>query len=159
MTLASLKERTMQYLSVHDIVWINTTLAGKTLAFNYVTLEEAMAAQYSYGDSTNVPVQAANLLDILVRKRPFKYGNTRTGFIAVTAFLNANGYALKVDEAGAADLVKSLANGRATAADTIAALAQATGASLKVGISLRTLVTHIFNHHTEAVQLLAQGDE
>ena len=54
---STLEAREMQYLSVYDIVWINTTLAGRALPFDYVNLEEAMAAQYSYGVSTNVPAR------------------------------------------------------------------------------------------------------
>ena len=154
-----LEERTMQYLSVYDIVWINTTLTGKALKFDYVTLEEAMAAQYSYGVSTNVPLQAANLLQTLVLKRPFEYGNVRTGFIAVTAFLIANGYALQVDEASAASIVKQLTAGQVAAQDAIDALAKPAETALRPGDTLRTVVTYIFNTHTDAIQNLAQGDD
>jgi death-on-curing family protein len=149
----------MQYLSVHDIAWINSTLAGKALKFDYVTLEESMAAQYSYGDSTDVERQAANLLSTLVTKRPFAYGNTRTGFIAVTAFLDANGYAPKVDDSGAAEIVRQVAAGQRAAADAITELAAPAETALRPGVSLRSLVTHIFNAHAEAIKLLAAGDE
>jgi len=149
----------MQYLSVHDIAWINSTLAGKTLKFNFVSLEDAMAAQYSYGDSTDVERQAANLLSTLVTKRPFAYGNTRTGFIAVTTFLDGNGYALKVGDSEAAEIVRQVATGQKAAADAIGELAAPAESALRPGVSLRSLVTHIFNAHAEAINLLAAGDE
>jgi death-on-curing family protein len=152
-------EELMHYLSVHDLVWINTTLVGKTLTFDYRTLEEAMAAQYSYGESKNVSLQAANLLDTLVAKQPFAYGNRRTGFLAVAAFLNANGYALQVDDSQAADLIRSLAEKRTTAPEAIATLAQPAEIGLRPGNSLRSLVTYIFNTHTAALQSLTPGDE
>ena len=148
----------MHYLSVHDLTWINSTLAGKTLTFNYQTLEEAMAAQYSYGDSKNVAVQAANFLNTLALKKPFAYGNRRTAFVAVAAFLNANGYALLVDDQEAARIVRALTDKKVTPAEAIAALAAPAAIGLRPGISLRAVVTHLFNAHTEALQLLAPGD-
>lgn len=163
MANGTLEERSIQYLSVYDIVWINTTLTGKALKFDYVTLEEAMAAQYSYGVSTNVSVQAANLLQMLVLKRPFEYGNVRTGFIAVTAFLTANGYALKVDDEAAASMVRQLASHEIGATEAIEALAKpadtASPWTQRPGYTLRTVVTHIFNARTKAIQTLAPGDD
>ena len=156
---ASVDVQTMAYLSVHDIVWINTMLAGRTLRFNYITLEEAMAAQYSYGNSTNVPVQAANLLKVLVAKKPFEFGNIRTGFIATTAFLLANGYALKAEDAQCAETILALANGRISADEAIAALAEPSESAMRPGVTLRSLVTAIFGAHESALQSLAQGDE
>jgi len=156
---ATLEAREMQYLSVYDIVWINTTLAGRALPFDYVNLEEAMAAQYSYGVSTNVPAQAANLLQILVLKRPFAFGNVRTAFVAVTAFLIANGYALAVDDAAAAEIVRAVADGRRTAEDAIGVLAAPAGESMGSAMTLRALVTLIFNGRSEAIRQLARGDE
>src|SRR5262245_29666886 len=88
----------IHYLSVHDLVCINTTVTGQTLSFDYETLEQAMAAQYSYGDSRNIPVQAANLLSTLISREPFEYGNLRTAFVATAAFLNANGHRIKVED-------------------------------------------------------------
>ncbi len=159
MVQATVEERSMQYLSVHDIVWINSTLMGSSLKFDYVTLEEAMAAQYSYGESKNIPVQAANLLHMLVNKRPFQRGNMRTGFIAVAAFLNGNGYALKVDDAEAARILRALADRQTDALDAVTSLAEPANIGLRPGVSLRTVVTHIFNAHTEAIKMLTAGDE
>lgn len=149
----------MHYLSVHDIVWINATLTGETVPFDYEKLEAAMAAQYSYGDSTDVAGQAANCLATFILKPPFAYGNLRTAFVAVTTFLNANGFALQVGDAGAAQAIRNLGRGAATAAETIDILAKPAQIALRPGVSLRTLVTHICNEHRGALTTLKEGDE
>lgn len=148
----------MQYLSVHDLVWINTTVTGKTVPFDYVQLEEAMAAQYSYGDSRNVPVQAAFLLETLLFKPSFAYGNRRTAFIATVAFLNANGRALQVDDAGAADVLRRAAAREITASEAVETLSAPADIALRPGVTLRQLVTHICNEHPDALKRLAEGD-
>jgi prophage maintenance system killer protein len=147
------------YLSVHDIVWINSTVTGETLPFDYELLEAAMAAQYSYGDSTDVSGQAANFLASFVLKPPFAYGNLRSAYVAVTAFLNANGFALQVGDAEAAQLIRGLASGEATAAETVEKLAKQAQIGLRPGVTLRALVTYICNEHTETLALLKEVDE
>ena len=151
--------RRMHYLSVHDLVWINTTVTGKTLAFDYEKLEAAMAAQYSYGDSTNVTVQAASLLASLLFKPPFEYGNRRTAYVAVTAFLNANGYSTEVADEEAARVIHSVATRELTPAQAVEAIAERTGIGLRPGVTLRALVARICNEHAEALKALAEGDE
>src|SRR5437763_11388685 len=111
---ASNFERTgssMEYLTTHDLVWINSSITGDVNDYDYVTLEAAMAGQYSYGDSHNVPRQAANLLERLLCMRPFTRGNVRTAFIATLSFLNANAYATTVDDPTAAQLIRAVADG------------------------------------------------
>jgi len=149
----------MRYLSVHDLVWINTTVTGKTLGFDYVRLEEAMAAQYSYGDSRNTTLQAANLLASLLYKPPFAYGNRRTAFIAVTAFLSANGYSLQVDDAQAADVIRRVALRELLPGEAISALVVPADIGLRPGVTLRQLVSHLCNEHADALRRLTEGDE
>ena len=149
----------LHYLSVHDIVWINSTILGETVPFDYEKLEAAMAAQYSYGDSRDVAGQAAGFLASFVGKPPFERGSLRTAFVAVTTFLNANGYALQVDEEGAANAIKAASRGDATAAETISVLAAPSRMGLRPGVTLRALVTHICNEHTGALALLKEADE
>lgn len=149
----------MHYLSVHDLVWINTTVTGKTLRFDYVRLEEAMAAQYAYGDSRNVPAQAANLLATLLFKPPFEYGNRRTAFLAVAAFLNANGHALQVGDEEAAAIFRRVAARELLPDQAIAALSAPADIGLRPGVTLRQLVAHLCNEHADALKRLAEGDE
>lgn len=149
----------MHYLSVHDLVWINAIVTGKTLVYDYVKLEEAMAAQYSYGDSRNVPVQAANMLDYLLRKPPFEYGNRRTAYVAAVTFLCANGRVLKADDAQAAEIIRRVAEGNTSPADAIAELSAPADTGLRPGVTLRQLVAHICNEHPDALRRLMEGDE
>ena len=149
----------MHYLSVHDLVWINSSIIGKSLDFDYDTLEAAMAAQYSYGDSTKVTEQAAGLLGSLLMKPPFEYGNRRTAFIALSTFLNANGYKLKVTDEEAVSIVQKTASGQTTTNDAIDQIAEKTTAGAHTEIPLRTLVGHVLNAHSGAMQSLAAGDE
>ncbi len=149
----------MHYLSVHDLCWINATVVGKTLPFDYERLEAAMAAQYGYGDSRETATQAANFLEALLLCPPFAYGNRRTAFIAVVTFLNANGYALQVEDAEAADVVSRVASRSLSPQEAIQTLARAAEIGLRPGVTLRRLVTHLFNEHTDAVQRLAEGDQ
>ena len=149
----------MHYLSVHDIVWINSSITGKSLKFDFETLEAAMAAQYGYGDSRNVTGQAAGLLGSLLKKPPFEYGNRRTAFIALSTFLNANGFKLKVTDEEAVSILQMTASGQTTPDDAISQIAEQTTPGSHTEIPLRTLVGYVLNAHTSAVQSLAVGDE
>jgi prophage maintenance system killer protein len=148
----------MEYLTTHDIVWVNNTVTGTVNRFNYVTLEAAMAAQYQYGKSTDVPVQAAHLLDHLLNTPPFLAGNRRTAFICTLTFLNANGYATKLKDDAAAQLVLDVQQRRRTPAEAIAELAAPAQTPLAGGIALRKLITHECNLHVDALKILSEGD-
>jgi death-on-curing protein len=149
----------MHYLSVHDLVWINTIVTGKTLVFDYERLEAVMAAQYGYGQSTNVPSQAASLLETALKKRPFAYGNLRVAFVALVTFLNANGYSVEVDDRRAAQIISSVSKEELSASQAIAEIASPTEQRLKPGTTLRQLVSFICNRHAEALKLLKEEDE
>jgi len=149
----------IHYLSTHDFAWINTTVTGKSLEFDYEALEEVMAAQYGYGDSTNIPGQAAFMLDKILKRRPFEYGNLRTAFVALMAFLTANKHGVKGDDARLAELVRSAAGGGISADEVVAQIAEPTELGLRPGVTLRTLVTHLINERREVLRLLAAGDD
>ena len=148
----------MQYLSVHDLVWINATATGETLHFHYDALEAAMAAQYNYGNSTNVPVQAANMLSKMLEAPIFEHGNRQTAFIAVTAFLVANGFRLVVTDSEAVAIVEKVASSQMEASQAISKLANKAKDDISKQIALRSMVTHLFNEHREAISHLARGD-
>ena len=149
----------MEYLTTHDLVWINHTLTGKVNPYNYVTLEAAMAGQYRYGDSHDIMGQAGTLLRRLLDTKPFQDGNYRTAFIALLSFLNANGYATRLNDAEAALLLREVVTGRKTAADAVTELAAPAAGELPSRLTLRKLITHECNFHTAALQLLTEGDE
>ena len=148
----------MDYLTTHDLVWINNSLTGKVNAYNYVTLEAAMAGQYSYGQSENVPAQAANLLERLLCSKPFSEGNIRTAFIAALSFLNANGYATRADDTAAAAIVRAVAKGERSAAQAIDELAAPASETLPTTLTLRRLISHECNLHVDALKILSEGD-
>jgi prophage maintenance system killer protein len=89
---------TIHYLTVQDILWINLQIVGHTQPWNYATLEEASFYQYSYGDSTNIPAQAARLATGFAKKAPFEKGNEATGLVAALTFLEMNGHTLPWNE-------------------------------------------------------------
>ncbi len=149
----------MEYLTTHDLVWINHSLTGKVNPYNYVTLEAAMAGQYRYGDSHDIVGQAATLLRRLLDTKPFQDGNYRTAFIALFSFLNANGYATRLDDAAAAALLREVVAGRKSAAEAVAELAAPASSALPGTLTLRKLITHECNLHAAALQLLTEGDE
>lgn len=148
----------MEYLTTHDLVWINSTITGKVNSYNYTTLEAAMAGQYSYGESFDVPRQAANLLERLVAKSPFSEGNVRTALIGALSFLDANGYAVRVSDQEAADIVRSLVGGAISAYDAVCRISAPAEAPLGSTLTLRRLIGHECNHHKAALELLAAGD-
>ena len=148
----------MEYLTTHDLVWINNVVTGAVNPFNYGPLEAAMASQYGYGDSRNVEGQAANFLDHLLFTAPFASGNRRTAFIATLTFLNANGFATKVSDPEATQIVQAVAQRERTPQEAIAALAAPAKEPLPPGITLRALITHECNLHANALKLLSEGD-
>lgn len=148
----------MEYLTVHDFVWINNAITGKVNPYDYFALEACMAAQYCYGDSNNVPTQAAELLSKLLRANPFESGNQRTALISVLSFLNANGYATVQGEAELADAIRAVATGSLSVSEAIASLAAPASAPLATTLALRRLITLECNTHAGALQRLADGD-
>lgn len=148
----------MEYLTVHDLVWINNTLTGKVNPYDYVTLEACMAAQYRYGDSQDVPAQAAALVEKLLAKQPFSIGNQPTALIALLTFLNANSYATTATEEQLASTIQALVAGQTSpleAVRSVSAPANQTGSTV---LALRRLITLECNTHASALQLLQDGD-
>jgi death-on-curing family protein len=148
----------LNYLSVHDFVWINSTITGKTVPFDYESLEASMAAQYSYGESNDALGQAANMLETMLTKRPFESGNVRTAFIATVTFLTANKYELQLHDKEAVDILKRTSRGELPASAAVTALFRPSDLGLRSDSALRALVTYICNEHSEALQLLTEGD-
>lgn len=147
----------MEYLTVHDLVWINNTLTGKVNPYDYVTLEACMAAQYRYGNSQDVALQAAALVEKLLAKQPFGTGNLSTALIALLTFLNANSYVTTATEEQLANTIHALVGGQTTAIEavrSISAPAKNTGAS---ALALRRLITLECNTHATALQHLEDG--
>ena len=147
----------MSYLTTHDLIWINTAITGDPNAYDYVMLEAVMAGQYQYGDSQNVPVQAAQMLRRLLHYRPFSQGNLATALIATLTFLNANGYATVVKDEDAANIILAVANGTLDPLPAVQRLGAPAKEALR-GVTLRRLITHECNMHVDALKLLADHE-
>ena len=147
----------MEYLTNHDLFWVNQIVTGTVNTYNYFALEAAAAGQYRYGDSQDVPGQAAVMLDRLLTKAPFGSGNRRTAFIALLTFLNANGYATIVDETEVVRLITAVVAQTILPLDAVNALAAPAKESL-TAIPMCQLITHECNHHAVALGLLTPGD-
>ena len=150
--------RTMEYLTTHDLVWINNNVTGKVNPYDYFKLEACMAGQYSYGDSQDVAAQAGTFLRRLLTTHPFLDGNRRTAFIALLTFLNANGYATRTGDDETVTLLHAAESGQIEAEAVIAAIAAPAATPISGSIPLRRLMMHECNLHTEALRLLTAGD-
>ena len=147
----------MEYLTNHDLFWVNQIVTGTVNTFDYFALEAASAGQYAYGASDDVPSQAATLLDRLLTRSPFMTGNRRTAYIATLTFLNANGYAVIGDDDEAVRLMREVAAQTTLPLAMVHAVAAPARERL-TAIPMRQLITHECNHHAHALRLLADGD-
>lgn len=86
----------MRYLTVHDVIWINTAVAGSPQRYDFNRLENAVYSQYAYGQSRDALAQGARLLARLLRDKPFAQGNELTALVAAMVFLRLNGYTLQM---------------------------------------------------------------
>ena len=81
------------------------------------------------GDRDTYPgihLKAAALLEALVRTRPFAWGNDQIALLAVTVFLNLNGWDLEAESDELALLTRMTAQGRLPLFDIAAGLESAT---------------------------------
>lgn len=142
--------RTVRYLSVHDLVWIHTALVGAPAAFDYERLESCMAAQYGYGDSTDVGGQACALLHRCLRERPFDCANRPLAVVAVLAFLAANGMAL-----GWSDEELTAAAARIEAGEDLVAPVRPSASHASA--SIRSIVTATLAERAALLRALGEG--
>ncbi|MCS7066561.1 MAG: hypothetical protein NZL85_09880 [Fimbriimonadales bacterium] len=101
-----------RYLTVQDLVWINTQITGTPQPYNYDRLEEATYYQYSYRQSMDVLLQAARFLWGYLTYRPFAKGNLSTALIGVLTFLEINGFEVRLPVERAAEWLLSVAQRR-----------------------------------------------
>lgn len=89
----------LNYLTVQDVIWLNTQITGTPQAFDYARLEDGVFYQYGYGNSQDVPAQATRFVTGLAKKQAFAAGNAATALAAALAFMAVNGYGLEGDPA------------------------------------------------------------
>jgi death-on-curing protein len=73
-----------------------------------------------------IHLKAAALLEALVRTRPFARGNEQVALVAVTVFLNLNGWDLEAEPDELALLTRMTSQGRLSLFDIAAGLESAT---------------------------------
>ncbi len=93
--------KSLHYLTVQDVLWINLQVTGKVETYRYADLEEATYYQYAYGESTSLAPQAARFLGGFVAKAPLANANEATAFLSTLAFLEINGMDLSLSDADA----------------------------------------------------------
>lgn len=109
----------IEYLSQFDVLQIRTKLDARLhtsfRTMNASSLQAAIAAprQAFFGQEMYPTVwdKAAALLHALIRNHPFVDGNKRIAFIAVSEFLQRNGYELHSAADEAAAFTKQIAQG------------------------------------------------
>lgn len=130
----------MRYLTVHDVIWINTAIAGSPQRYDFDRLENAVYSQYSYGDSRDVLAQAGQLLLRLLRDKPFEARSETTALVATMAFLRLNGYALQVRPDEVETTLAQMESGQFCSNEFVRQRTQPTSATSS---SLRGVVTEI----------------
>ncbi len=140
-----------RYLTLQDLIWINTEVVGSPQPYAYDRLEEATYYQYSYRQSRDVPLQAARFLWGYLRYRPFAQGNWRTAFIATLAFLEINGYEVHLPVENASDWFLQVARRQRHPLDAIRQIAHRALPG-RQPTPLRELVHHLIEHYAPALE-------
>ncbi|HWP30647.1 MAG TPA: hypothetical protein VNK96_02835 [Fimbriimonadales bacterium] len=141
----------VHYLTVQDVLWINTEITKKVCSFKYLQLEEAVNYQYGYGKSVDVLGQAGQFLQGFLRLRPFETGNRATAFISALTFLKINGFDIDLDPHSAKDWVMAVAERKKTGIEAVKEIARPTGKPLELKPAIRTEVKELLEKYSEAV--------
>ncbi len=142
-----------RYLTLQDLIWINSEVMGAPQAYAYDRLEEATYYQYSYRQSRDVILQSARFLWGYLKYRPFAQGNLQTALIAVLAFLEINGYEVHLPVEQAEEWMRAVAERRRHPLDAIRQIAVPHQPS-KLSMALRELVHHLIEHYEPALRAL-----
>lgn len=143
-----------RYLTLQDLIWINSEVTKSPQPYSYDRLEEATYYQYSYRQSRDVPLQAARFLWGYLKYRPFARGNMATALIATLAFLQINGYETRLPLEHAAEWIEQVALRRKHPLDAIRQIAVPALVG-KRPIPLRELAHHLIEHYESALHQLS----
>jgi prophage maintenance system killer protein len=114
----------MRYLTVQDVIWINTAVTGSPQRYHFDRLENAVYSQYSYGNSRDVLSQAARMFRHLLLDKPFEKGNDLTALVATMTFLHLNGYTLHIGAEKVPSVLAKLEQGQASVREFVMQRAQ-----------------------------------
>ncbi|MGQ9487051.1 MAG: type II toxin-antitoxin system death-on-curing family toxin [Armatimonadota bacterium] len=114
----------MRYLTVHDVIWINTAVTGSPQRYHFDRLENAVYSQYSYGQSRDVLAQAARMFRRLLQDKPFEQGDELTALVATMVFLRLNGYTLQIGADEVQTILAQVAQGQMHTGEFVSQRAQ-----------------------------------
>ncbi|MFN3691071.1 MAG: hypothetical protein ACK4UU_09125, partial [Fimbriimonadales bacterium] len=143
-----------RYLTLQDLIWINSEVTKSPQPYRYDCLEEATYYQYSYRQSRDVLLQAARFLWGYLKYRPFARGNLATALIATLAFLHINGYETRLPVEHAAAWIEQVALRRKHPLDAIRHIAIPAMAG-KRAEPLRELAHSLIEQYEMALHQLA----
>ena len=143
-----------RYLTLQDLIWINSEIMKSPQPYSYDRLEEATYYQYSYRQSQDVLVQAARFLWGYLKYRPFVRGNLATALIATLAFLHINGYATRLPVERAAEWIEQVALRRKHPLDAVRQIAVPALPGRRAE-PLRELAHHLIEQYEAALHQLA----
>ncbi len=149
----------LRYLTVQDILYINTQVAKTPQRFRALKLEEASFGQYGYGKSVDVERQAAGLLAGILRLRPFESANEATALVSCAAFLLLNGRRLDVDDAKAANWVLGVSNDAKAAGDKFAKAAQPAEETASHGFGIEEAIREALAAFPGSIRELAEATQ
>ena len=114
----------MRYLTVAEVVEINSNLMGGNPALRDLGLLESAVARpqaSALGKDAypDIVGKAAALLHSLVLNHPFVDGNKRTAVLAMLVFVDLNGYQIRWDQHEALGFVLRLACGQLDVEDVV----------------------------------------
>jgi len=144
----------VHYLTVQDVLWINTEITKKVSSFKFLQLEEAVNYQYGYGKSADILAQAGQFLQGFLRLRPFEDGNRATAFISALTFLKINGFEIHLEPPAAKDWVMAVAERKRTGFDAVKEIARPSGKPLELKPAIRTEVKELLEKYKDAVSEL-----
>jgi len=144
-----------RYLTLQDLIWLNSEITKSPQPYSYDRLEEATYYQYSYRQSRDVPLQAARFLWGYLKYCPFARGNLATALIATLAFLHINGYEPRLPVERAAEWIEQVATRRKHPLDAIRQIA-APALQGTQPEPLRELAHHLIEHYEPALHALGE---
>jgi len=142
-----------RYLTLQDLIWINSEVTKSPQPYSYDRLEEATYYQYSYRQSRDVLLQAARFLWGYLKYRPFAQGNLATALIATLAFLQINGYETHLPVERAAEWIEQVALRRKHPLDAVRQIAVPAVVG-KRPEPLRELAHHLIEQYESALHQL-----
>ncbi len=149
----------MNYLTVHDFLWLNLEATKTPQRWNFARLEEAVFYQYGHGQSTDLVKQAARFITGWTRMRPFTAGNDACAFVGLLGFIRINNHDLNLSPEEALDWVRGIWADPSTAEAAIADRLTEGHLHLDHGVPpSREVLGHVKKEYAETVRVLVEEE-